>query len=319
MRLRALLLLAVAANVVAALAPFRLDLPRRAANRIERNAGGSWQFHDPSLALTASAPSWLDDAKRSAQLHVDLRVLPASGSQTGPARILTISEDLVARNLMIGQEGDDLIVRFRRPGSDLNGMPAFVVRDVLDADRWRDLSVDVDPGNVDVRVDGVTRVHRRLPPDALAGWDSSFRLALGNEVIGQRPWVGRIDAAVITTPQGRDDLLAPGRLEVPDGWWQVPDRLRAVTTFEMPVDALIALLHLLAFAPVGYLLARDRAPDPVRHITALAVQIGALSLGIEVLKVVVAGRHPSVLNLAAQIAGGLIGLALAIRRVRGRR
>lgn len=308
MRSRTLLVAAILVNIGVALVPFRLDLPRVVSNRLARQQDGSLLFRPPSLALTSGGPQWIDEAVAAQNLTVQLTVIPSIAVQRGPARILTISQDFTLRNLMVGQEGADLIVRLRRPRSDPNGMPAYVVPDVLQSGRLRDIVVSIRPQRLLVEVDGTRRVDHRLPPDALAGWDPSFRLALGNEVIGARPWAGQMVRAMVTTPSVRDDLLAPGRLEVPAQWWHVPDRLSNVAQVDLPVDAAVAALHLLAFLPIGYLLRRVQpGPGQERRVVA---SVGALSLAIELLKVVVAGRHPSILNLVAQIAGGLLGASL---------
>lgn len=307
MNSRMLLIAALAVSIAAALVPFRLDLPRHVSNGLDRPPAGPWRLREHSIARSFNGPPWVREATRSETLDVNVKVRSARARQSGPARILTNSAGFHARNLTVAQDGSDLVVRLRRPGSDANGEPAFVVPDVFRTGRWRDITVAIRPRRVQIHVDGTLRVARSLPADALAGWDPTFGIALGNEVSGQRPWAGDIAVAEVATASGRDDLLAPGRLEIPDAWWHVPARLGAFTRVELPTDAGIALLHLVAFLPVGYLLTRK---GPERDVRSLIMRVGGLSLLIELMKVGIAGRHPSLLNLVAQVVGGLGGAVM---------
>lgn len=306
---RALLVAALVVNLVVAVVPFRLDLPRPVSNRLEHRQGGIWQFRDPSIARTLQGPPWLTDARQTGSITVYMRVRSDGSGQHGPARIFTSSANFRQRNITIGQQDTDLVVRLRRPGSDPNGVPALVVPDVLHSGRWRDVMVEISPGRVRVLVDGKTRVDRLLPDNALAGWNPDFVVALGNEVIGERAWTGAIAAAEVTTPARRHDLLASQALVVPAGWWHVPERLRSFLDVGGVIGLGVALLHLLAFVPVGFLLVRTRARQA--SWAAVLREVGALSLTIELLKVAIAGRHPSIVNLCAQLVGGLGGALMS--------
>lgn len=61
------------------------------------------------------------ELQKTSRLTVRLTVATAELQQAGPARIVTISEDTRFRNLMVGQEGNDLIVRFRNFFTGENG------------------------------------------------------------------------------------------------------------------------------------------------------------------------------------------------------
>ena len=310
-----LLWLAIAFNAVVAIVPFRFDPPNLVQNRLESQQQGALVFRPPSMARTMSGPAWIDDAKRTGTLTITLKVVPAVAAQEGPARILTISKNYRSRNILLGQQGADLIVRMRRPGSNADGRPSFVVPGVFAANRARNITVSIRPGWLSVRIDGETRLRRALQIDALGNWNSTYRLALGNEVIGRRAWNGVIQRAIVVTPHFRDDLLAPGRLEVPQQWWQVPDRLRQNPFHvQLPESGIVALLHLLAFVPIGYAAARLAAKRG--RYRWVAVMVFVLGVLIETSKVLFAGRHILVLNILANIAGGLVGMVFARRQAR---
>lgn len=65
--------------------------------------------------------------QESSQLTVRLTVATAELEQGGPARIVTISEDTLLRNLTLGQEGNDLVMRFRSFLTGENGTSPQIV------------------------------------------------------------------------------------------------------------------------------------------------------------------------------------------------
>lgn len=304
-RPRLLLLIAIAINLVAATAPFRLDLPVLVQNRLQAADDGTLTFRPPSIARTAAAPVWLEDAVKAGEITLDLTVTPGATEQAGPARILAISKDYLSHNLMVGQDKSDLLIRLRRPGSAADGQPAFVIPQVFTAGRASELHIQIGSGRLYVEVNEKTALNRALPAHSLQEWDSGFTLALGNEVTGLRGWNGTISRAVIETPLHRDDLLTGGSLNMQQSWWQIPPRLRVPFEFAFPEDALAALLHLIAFVPIGFALFKfygGRAAWPFWIIIVLAI-----AAGMEAAKILVEGRHPSALNLIANAGGGLIG------------
>ena len=274
-------------------------------NRIEYDPGDALIFRDPSIARTKGAPVWLKNAIVSGKVSIDLRVTPDSSSQDGPARIFALSQDYLSHNLVIGQDQSDLVVRLRRPGSQSDGQPAFVVGKVFEAGITRDVLVRIEPTNLHVEIDGRPVIDSTLPEGALKSWDDGYRLALGNEVVGLRPWNGKIERAVVRTPAYSDDLLAAGRLQKPKQWWQIPGRLRVPFAFSFPEDVLPTLLHLFAFTPIG--IAASRSPHARKSYPLIMVLILILAVGIEASKVLIAGRHPTVINMIANFSGGLLG------------
>ncbi len=312
-----LLLLAIAINLIAATAPFRLDLPTVVQNRLEERQDGAFVFQEPSMARSSGSPDWVVDAKQTGRLTIDLKLTPATLNQGGPARILALSQGYLAHNLIVGQEQRDLVIRLRRNNAQLDGQPPFVAPEVFENGRSIELLVQLRPGRLQVEVDGKPAIDSPLPDNALSTWNDGYRLALGNEVVGLRGWDGAIERAVVLTPAYRDNLLAPGNLQIPEQWWQVPVRLRVASSDIRPEDVFAAFLHFLAFVPIGYALIGAIAQPGGRLLWPM-VLIFALALGIEASKVLIEGRHPTALNLAANFLGGSAGAlaALKLRRMR---
>ncbi len=121
-------------------------------------AEGVWQGGGRlPVALTRAEHGWtsgeavpelcraIDEAS---EITVEIDATPASGSQTGPARLVTISKGLAYRNLTVGQEGDALVVRVRTPRSGPNAsMPQFVFPGVFTAGERVPLRIWTDGGS----------------------------------------------------------------------------------------------------------------------------------------------------------------------------
>jgi hypothetical protein len=118
------------AYVGVALAPFRWAPPRRHANAAAAGADGI-RFPSAGLAHSAAPPGWLERAATLGALRLELRLQTYALDQAGPSRIFTVSRDLHFADLTVGQEGSDLLLLLRRPGSAPNGKPAYSVPGVF--------------------------------------------------------------------------------------------------------------------------------------------------------------------------------------------
>lgn len=311
-RARRLLALAVLAIAVASLFPFTPDPPRMVGNRLLREDDGTLTFVPPSRARTDAPPTWLPAAIAGDRVGVVLEARSDDPGQDGPARLLTVSRDFYAADLQVGQAAEDLVVRLRRPGSGDAGDPWYEVEGVFGDRAWHRIEVDVVPGRFTIRVDGILRMDEPLPPDALAGWDPDMRLALGDEVIGERGWSGALREASVTVDDARVDYLAAGALEVPDRWWQLPGRLREPVVLDA-VEVVSSVAHALAFGVLGALAVWSR---PRRGVLGVAGGALAFALALLVAKVGVDGRHPALHDVAVQTAGAVVGAWWGRHRLR---
>lgn len=80
-----------------------------ANSRTRQLDGDNW------LETEAAVKDLSERLQETSQLSIRLSMATEDLDQVGPARILTISEDPYLRNLTFGQEGDDLVMRFRSP------------------------------------------------------------------------------------------------------------------------------------------------------------------------------------------------------------
>jgi len=210
---------------------------------------------------------------------------------------------------MIGQDGDDLVLRVRRPGSDASGDPAFGIADVFAPGalgRWRHVVVDLQGGRVTVELDGVVVVDE---PAELTGWDPAYRLSLGDEATGRRGWVGELRNVEATTPDHHVDVLASGQVDDGSGIvWR--DRVRNLTSLNSHDPLALTIVRFAVFVPVGLALGLL-----LRRRWALIGVVG-ISLALVAGKLFVADRHPRLGDAVVCVLGGLAGVALAARSQR---
>lgn len=130
-----------------------------------RTSERSWLRTDASASVLA------ERLRVSNAFTLRIQLATDDEGQTGPARILSNSWDIGLRNFTLGQEGRDMIVRFRTPHNGLNGArPQVVVRDVFADTEEREVLVTYDGATLLAAVAGSGRVHRTdlTPGTALA-------------------------------------------------------------------------------------------------------------------------------------------------------
>ena len=129
-----------------------------------------------------------------------LEVLIKSGNNhhSGHARILSYSQNKSLRNFTLAQSSDKLIIRLRTTNTDLNAIkPHIKIPDVFNRKELHHIIVTYNFRETRVYIDRKLR----LCDDTLAGsfknWDPSYKLVIGNEADGSKPWLGEIFYAAI--------------------------------------------------------------------------------------------------------------------------
>jgi hypothetical protein len=287
--------------------PFQLDLPVYIENAAIQKPDGTLSFRGPGLARTSSPPDWLNQIVAGSSFHIDLKIRSYESLQHGPDRVFTLSKGLWERNLTIAQEGADLIIRCRRPGSTLNGMPPFVVKDVFLDETWHHVGVRFENAVFRVFVDENEQIAAPLGPRALVGWNPNYQLALGNELRGHRGWLGEIRSALVHVGDTSQDYAHVGALDMPQGWWQIPLRLRYLVEFNLfpQSSASDRFINVLGFIPVGIILLLVMGSRATSSIMILFSCV--LSLSIELGQLFIDERYPSAGDLLLNIIGAMVG------------
>jgi hypothetical protein len=151
-------------------------------------------LQQPSLLATPVAATRLNQAlQRSQALTVEAWVKPAQASASPgqtPARIVTLSVDTGNRNLTLGQGNNQYVTRLRTTTTGGNGANKVVEAGPVSVDQLTHLVYTRDgEGNATLYINGTVQ-KREVINGALSNWDATYRLALGNELTGDRPWLG---------------------------------------------------------------------------------------------------------------------------------
>ncbi len=84
------------------------------------------------LETATAATSLTERLRITSQFSLITKLATAEQTQTGPARIISLSEDGYHRNFTLGQEGTDLVFRLRTPITGENGTkPEIIVPDIF--------------------------------------------------------------------------------------------------------------------------------------------------------------------------------------------
>lgn len=155
------------------------------------NANGSLKINAATLIASSTAATKVSNAlKVSNAVTIEAWVQPANTTQKGPARIFTLSKDAHNRNLTLGQEETSYIGRLRTTKTDANGKPQIsspagtLNTSLMHVVYSRDMN-----GTVTLYQNGIKQKQKTISGN-FSNWDSAYRLALGNELNGGRPWLG---------------------------------------------------------------------------------------------------------------------------------
>jgi VanZ family protein len=299
--------------IVLSYIPFSWDPPRTVRNQVTRSADGSLRFGEMNYARTSGTPAWLQDARTSGFVQIQLEADPQSLQED--ASIMMLASDYWDTDFAIGQDHSDLLVWVRRPGSDANGDPPFAVDGVLQPQRWNDVDVILQRDDIRIEVNGKTRLTGRLPTDSARVW-SQGEIALGDEVHGGGPWQGEIRLAEVRTSGHAVDYVQPGILSIPKSYLYLPDHILPFPPANLG-QWWNAFLDLLSFIPLGFLIVWARRP-PARPVSATLIAT-ALAVVLAAGKLLFHGRHTSVADVVLQAVGGLLGALLASRLAHAKR
>jgi hypothetical protein len=169
---------------------------------IDRPASVAWQSgaleirQEVRLSSGAIASKIIDASKQSNEISIEVWATPVNTTQGGPARLVSISTNEVLRDITLGQEGPDWIVRVRNSATSANGTPNLVA-EATAATRLTHLVATHTFTNRMLYVDGARRANDAMG-GSLATW-AEQPLLVANEAVdfGTRFWRGSIHRIVI--------------------------------------------------------------------------------------------------------------------------
>ena len=129
-------------------------------------------------------------AMASNEISVEAWIKPANITQDGPARIISLSVDFNHRNFQLAQTAEIYDVRLRTTETTENGRPSLATPfGSLTADLTHIIYTRAASGMARIYVGGESVVGR-VVPGVFTNWDEGYRLALADELIGSRTWLG---------------------------------------------------------------------------------------------------------------------------------
>jgi len=161
-------------------------------------SAGILKIHRPTRIRSLKAATKIRDViSQSGEITVEAWVHPASTSQSGPARILTISKNTSERNFTLGQDGNQIDARLRTTRTSKNGMPSTASsKGSLKAELTHLIYTRNRTGQSAIYINGAQMGSKTISGNT-SNWNSSFHLSLANEASTNRPWKGNYHLVAI--------------------------------------------------------------------------------------------------------------------------
>jgi hypothetical protein len=172
---------------------------------------GALSIDSNTLVQSAgTATKVIDACKSSNEVTVEGWVLPANLSQTGPAAIVTMSQNHVKRNVTLGQSGSAYSGQLRTSTTGQDGTQANA-NNVATTNLTHVVYTRSSTGAVRIYVNGTLVTSATLTGN-LSSW-ANYNLALGGELSGTRYWRGEMHLVAIysralTSTEVRQNWLA---------------------------------------------------------------------------------------------------------------
>ncbi|MDA7917760.1 hypothetical protein N9B74_01745 [bacterium] len=180
--------------------PAHLEIPDQ---KSLKRASGSLTLLRPTFLASKTPPTKLINAvKKSGEITISAWITPANLSQSGPARIVTISRDSSNRNATLGQDKSTFDARFRTDRTGTNGTPSLSSGKVL-TKQTHVVFTRSKNGKGTTFINGRQSGQRNFSGSPV-NWDGGYRIALGNELSNDRPWLGTFHQVAIYA-----DALSP--------------------------------------------------------------------------------------------------------------
>ncbi len=142
--------------------------------------------------ISTAGKAVYEACKRTNELTVEATITPGNLTQSGPARIITLSSTGHARNFTVGQEGANLVFRLRTTSNGTNGSKVEPKLYRLRAGRAQRVVITYRPGQLSCYVDGKLVMKTDKIQGDFSNWDSKQTLMFGDERDDHRYWNGRL-------------------------------------------------------------------------------------------------------------------------------
>lgn len=184
-----------------------IDLIITDMSGVERRSG-SIRVTKPTLMIdTDPSRKLVDEIKRSGEITIEVWLHPEDLTLEGPSRIVTFSKNSSHRNFTVGQEKTQYDVRFRSTKTSNNGIPSLSPdKGSVKTELTHLIYAFSRDGKARLYINGALAKEREIG-GATSSWDDETRLALVNEVDGNRPWLGELYLVAIYNRALRKDEI----------------------------------------------------------------------------------------------------------------
>ena len=167
-----------------------IDLQIKQIHHVRRTEGAMRITGDNVIRSRQPARRLIDSIKRSQSLSIEAWVRPIGLTQKGPARIVTLSATATERNVTMGQEGDHVEARLRTTKTSDNGLPSISTARATLSEKLTHIVYTRDrQGAARLYLNGKQSEQGHVGGD-LSNWENDYRLALADELTGDRGWRG---------------------------------------------------------------------------------------------------------------------------------
>jgi hypothetical protein len=159
---------------------------------------GALRIDSATTILDSRAPATkiFDAVTATNQLTVEAWVVPVDLFQTGPARIVSCSGDVLARNFHLAQAETNLEGRIRTTTTGIDGSTPVLIGGSLTGARDHLVMTHSVDSSRRLYINGGL-VAADLPGGTLADWNRSFALQMANETSKDRGWLGELHRVTI--------------------------------------------------------------------------------------------------------------------------
>ncbi len=152
-------------------------------------AGGAFLAQNVNGTLLAAC-------QESNQLTIECLVTTDNLNQSGPARIISFSNDITHRNFTLGQDGNRFAMRIRTPRTGGNGLGGEFSFGKIESGKPTHVIVSYFEGNVYCYINGeLVHVSNGTQGD-FSNWEL-YLLLFGDEASGDRNWEGKLSHVAI--------------------------------------------------------------------------------------------------------------------------
>jgi hypothetical protein len=155
---------------------------------------GGLSINSAALIKSAGPATKLFEACTATnEISIEAWLKPATTTQGGPARIITLSQDPSVRSFTLGQHGDTFNQRLRTTATNANGSkPSLTTpQGLVSTELTHVLYTFNSEGIAKIYVNGAEASSRTIGGN-LSNWNGSYFFGLANEMTKDRPWLGEL-------------------------------------------------------------------------------------------------------------------------------